>query len=214
MSDSQSPSQHRGFVAGLVLAGGRSLRFGSEKAAALLDGRPLLLWAAGRLTKTCAAVAVSARPGTQAEALAQADGLPVLYDAQGDADGPLSGIKAGLIWAQGLGARALAVSPCDAPLLPGDLFERLIRGAEQTGAAMAWTIDGRQPLCALWPVTALNLVAEALTSGSHPAVWKVLEEAGANRVLFETREAFANVNTREDLAAAHVALQKMRQTDP
>ena len=32
----------RGAVVGLVLAGGRSVRFGGEKAVALLDGRPLL----------------------------------------------------------------------------------------------------------------------------------------------------------------------------
>jgi molybdopterin-guanine dinucleotide biosynthesis protein A len=211
MSASQTPSLDRGSVAGLVLAGGRSLRFGGEKAAALLDGRPLLLWAADRLRTTCAAIAVSARPGTQAEALAQADGLPVLHDAPGDADGPLSGIKAGLIWAQGLGARALAVSPCDAPLLPDDLFARLVRGTEQTGAAMAWTLDGRQPLCAVWPVGAVDLVKAALAGGSHPPVWKVLEEAGAARVLFETPEAFANLNTREDLTAAHIALQQPRQ---
>lgn len=32
-------------VVGLVIAGGRSLRFGGEKAVAQLAGRPLLLWA-------------------------------------------------------------------------------------------------------------------------------------------------------------------------
>ena len=50
--------------------------------------------------RSCAAVAVNTRPGTQAEALAQAAGLPVLHDAPGDAAGPLSGVKAGLVWAR------------------------------------------------------------------------------------------------------------------
>ena len=36
-------------LVGVVLAGGRSVRFGGEKAAALLRGTPLLLWAARRL---------------------------------------------------------------------------------------------------------------------------------------------------------------------
>jgi molybdenum cofactor guanylyltransferase len=186
-------------VAGVVLAGGRSVRFGGEKAAAQLAGRPLLMWAAQRLKDSCAAVAVNARPGTEAEALAQAAGLPVLHDAPGDAAGPLAGIKAGLAWAQGLGAGSLAVSPCDAPLLPHDLFVRLIAAAG-AGAAMAETADGRQPLCAVWPVSALPTVVEALAGGAHPPTWRVLESLGAQRVHFERAEAFANLNTRADLA--------------
>ena len=93
-------------LVGVVLAGGRSVRFGGEKAAALLRGTPLLLWAARRLARSCAAVAVNTRPGTQAESLAHAAGLPVLHDAPGDAAGPLSGVKAGLVWARELGATA------------------------------------------------------------------------------------------------------------
>jgi len=197
-------------VAGLVLAGGRSLRFGGEKAAALLGGRPLLLWAALRLQASCGAVAVNVRPATEAEALARAEGLPVLYDAPGDADGPLAGVRAGLTWAAQVGARALAVSPCDAPLLPDDLFARLIEAAGQ-GAAMAQTSEGRQPLCAVWPVTALAAVSEALAGGAHPPTWRVLEGLGAASVHFEPPEAFANLNTRDDLAAAQARMDRGRR---
>jgi molybdopterin-guanine dinucleotide biosynthesis protein A len=194
----RKPLEHS--VAGVVLAGGRSVRFGSEKAAALLAGRPLLLWAAQRLHKSCATVAVSTRPGTEAESLARAAALPVLHDVAGDAAGPLAGVRVGLAWARGLGARALAVSPCDAPLLPDDLFPRLIEAAGG-GAAMAQTTDGRQALCAVWPVSALAAVEAALAAGAHPPTWAVLESVGARSVRFDRAEAFANINTREDLAA-------------
>jgi molybdopterin-guanine dinucleotide biosynthesis protein A len=187
-------------VVGLVIAGGRSVRFGGEKAVALLDGRTLLEWAVERLRSVCATVAVNVRPGTEAEKVANTLGLPTLHDAAGDASGPLAGVKAGLIWAEAQGARTLAVSPCDAPLLPDDLYARLLEHA-QGGAAMAETRDGRQPLCALWPVAALPAVRDALAEGAHPPTWQVLERLGARKVLFERPEAFANVNTREDLAA-------------
>jgi molybdopterin-guanine dinucleotide biosynthesis protein A len=186
-------------VVGAVIAGGRSVRFGGEKAAALLAGTPLLLWAARRLQRACDAVAVNARPGTEAAALAAAAGLPLLHDAPGDPDGPLAGVRAGLAWARHLGARSLAVSPCDAPLLPDDLFARLIEAAG-TGAAMAVTAEGRQPLCAVWPVTALEAVSAAIAHGQHPPTWRVLEGLGAVPLSIEPASAFANVNTREDLA--------------
>lgn len=196
-------------VVGLVLAGGRSVRFGGEKAVALLDGQLLLTWAVQRLQTVCASVGVNVRPGTEAEALAQAQGLPTLYDEAGDASGPLAGVKVGLIWAEGQGVRTLAVSPCDAPLLPADLYVRLLYVAED-GAAMAETSEGRQPLCALWPVSALPAVRKALAAGAHPPTWQVLESLGARKVHFERAEAFANVNTREDLAAVEAQRSQRR----
>ncbi|HEX5046760.1 MAG TPA: molybdenum cofactor guanylyltransferase [Gammaproteobacteria bacterium] len=187
-------------VAGLVLAGGRSVRFGGEKAVALLDGKPLLAWAAERLRSVCANVAANVRPGTEAEAVARSLALPVLHDEAGDAMGPLAGVKVGLIWAGEQGARTLAVSPCDAPSLPDDLYRRLLERAEG-GAAMAETSDGRQPLCAVWPVSALPAVREALAGGAHPPTWQLLERLGARKERFERPEQFANINTRADLAA-------------
>ena len=189
-----------GALLGVVIAGGRSIRFGGEKAVALFQGKPLLMWAVQRLRLACTAVAVNARPGTEAEALALAEGLPVLHDLPGDAAGPLAGVRAGLIWAVGRGAGAIAVSPCDAPLLPDDLYLRLAAAAD-AGAAMAETAEGHQPLCAVWPVSTLGRVAEALADGAHPATWRLLDSVGAVRVRFESNEAFANVNTREELAA-------------
>ena len=185
----------------MVVAGGRSTRFGGEKAVALLGGEPLLVWAVRRLQRSCPVVAVNARPGTETEALAIGEGLPVLQDAPGDPDGPLAGVKAGLAWAVARGFQALAVSPCDAPLLPEDLFARLIEAAGP-GAAMAVTAEGRQPLCAVWPVSALSVLTEALAGGAHPATWRMLEALGAAQVRFDPPEAFANVNTREDLETA------------
>jgi len=109
----------------MVIAGGRSLRFGGEKAVAPFAGLPMLLWAVRRLARVAGSVAVNARPGTGAAALAQAQGLVVLHDLLGDPDGPMAGVRAGLVWAGSLGMKSLAVSPCDVPLLPEDLFVRL-----------------------------------------------------------------------------------------
>jgi len=207
MSSDPESKSISGSVVGVVIAGGRSVRFGGEKAVAVLAGRPLLKWAVQRLQRTCSVVAVNARPDTEAAALAQAEGLPVLHDAPGDAAGPLAGVKAGLTWALGLGAGAVAVSPCDVPLLPDELFTRLINAAAG-GAAFAETPDGRQPLCAVWPVSALAKITEALAGGAHPPTWLMLESIGATPVHFQSSEGFANINTRADLAVIAGRLER------
>ena len=73
---------------------------------------------------------------------------------------------------------------------------------------MAETADGQQPLCAVWPVSALARVSEALAEGRHPPTWLVLESIDAVRVRFPAVEAFANVNTRADLAAIAGRLER------
>jgi molybdopterin-guanine dinucleotide biosynthesis protein A len=211
-ANSMIPQTHSPqLTAGVVLAGGRSVRFGGEKAAALLAGKPLLVWAAQRLQRSCALVAINARPGSEAQGIAAAAGLPVLHDLAGDAAGPLAGVRVGLAWAKEQGASVLAVSPCDAPLLPEDLFARLLAAAAGGAAAMAETADGPQPLCAVWPVSALAALSEALAGGAHPATWRMLDSIGARRVRFESAEAFANLNTRADLAAV---AQRLEQSPP
>lgn len=193
-------------LVGVVIAGGRSLRFGGEKAVAPYRGRPLLLWAVQRLQRSCDVVVVNARAGTEAEALALREGLVVLHDLPGDPDGPLSGVKVSLRWAAERGAVAVAASPCDAPCLPDDLFTRLVAAAGD-GAAYAETVEGRQPLCAVWPVTALPSLEAALAGERHPPTWRMLEAVGAVTLRVDPPEGFINVNTRDDLdrleATAH-----------
>lgn len=196
--------QSSAHIAGMVVAGGRSTRFGGEKAIAPYAGQPMLLWAVRRLARVATQVAVNARPGSGAAALAVEQGLVLLHDMPGDPDGPLSGVRAGLAWASARGLASLAVSPCDVPLLPEDLFVRLAALAGD-GAAMVETSEGRQPQCAIWPVSALPVLTAALAGGQHPPTWRMLEQIGAARLHVEPPGLFANINTREDLARLQAA---------
>src|SRR5258706_13654200 len=81
-------------LAGLVLAGGRSSRFGAEKAVQVLAGVTLLERALGVLDAVCMVVAVSAAPGL-AKASATRLGRTVLADDPGHVNGPLAGRSAG-----------------------------------------------------------------------------------------------------------------------
>lgn len=185
-------------IAGLVLAGGKSLRFGSEKAGALFEGRPLLDWSLDLLTDPCEALAVSAAADSEAARLAHRKGVPVLVDGPGDPDGPLSGVKAGLVWASSLGAAWLAVVPCDTPRLPDDLVTRLRDGMGAAPAAFAETSGGQHPLCSIWSVALLRPLSDALAE-RHPPARRFLADVGAAMVWFEPADAFANMNRPGDL---------------
>ena len=195
------PADPFGRTVGLVLAGGRSRRFGAEKALAALEGAPLVARAVAVLSGAATCVAVSAPEGSGAAAWAKAQRLPVLPDPPGAPDGPLSGVREGLRWARAQGAAVVVTAPCDAPDLPPDLASRLVVALGRASAAVARSPEGLQPLCAAWRLEALPMLEAALAEGRHPPVRAVLEALCAAEAAFEDAAAFANLNTRAELEA-------------
>lgn len=187
-------------VAALVLAGGQSRRMGTDKAAAELGGRSLLSRALDRLRPQADACAVS---GGRHPGRLRVDGAPVLPD--GDGDGPLAGVLAGLDWAAALGARVLLTAPVDTPFLPNDLGARLAPLAPAYAAGP----DRDHPLLAVWPVaTGAALRAWLRRDGGSRAVMAFCAEIGAQPVRWESEAPFRNLNTPDDLRAAEASLRK------
>ena len=192
-------------IFGLALAGGRSSRFGREKAVEPFGGEPMIAWTLRVLAVGAAEVAVNAPAGSACEVYARSKGLTCLADAEGAAAGPLAGVQAGLRWAARAGAEWLATSPCDTPLLPLDLVGRL-KNAVEGDPAIVQTKDGLQPLCALWPTAALTEI-EACTD--HPPIRDVLGRIGARTVFFKEAAAFANLNTPDEFSRAQARLKTL-----
>jgi len=146
-------------------------------------------------------VAVSAPAGGEAESLAARLGFARLEDPPGSPRGPLSGVLAGLQWTRGEDD-LLLTAPCDAPLLPPDLAERLLAAIGAAPAAVARSPGGLQPLCAVWRTMMIRPLQAALADGLHPPAHRILTDANAAVVDFPDEAAFLNVNTLEDLAEA------------
>jgi molybdopterin-guanine dinucleotide biosynthesis protein A len=187
-------------LGGVILCGGRSSRFGSEKAIAELDGQPLVAIVAAVLCASCDRVCVSAPAGCGAARWAMSGGLEVISDGQGPHRGPLFGVLAGLRWAESLNIALMVTAPCDVPRLPFDFVSRLAAApSAQRGAVAANERGETQPLCALWPRAARTDLEAALSAGGHPAVRDLLKDLGFQKVVFDELGAFVNVNTPHDL---------------
>jgi molybdopterin-guanine dinucleotide biosynthesis protein A len=187
-------------ILGLVVAGGRSRRFGADKALEPFAGRSLLDASIAALGAGCARIAVNAPQDGPVAAAARAKGLAVLADPEGAPQGPLAGVLAGLLWARDAEAELLATAPCDTPLLPADLVPRLTDGlAANDGLALARAPDGLHPLCAVWRTRLADPLARRLADGRHPSVRSLLAEFGGREVAFPDARAFFNINSRADL---------------
>jgi molybdenum cofactor guanylyltransferase len=192
-------------ITGLILAGGKSSRFGSDKALAFLGGRSLLERATSALRPWTSEIAISAASASPAEAEAHRLGFAVVPDRAGLVGGPLAGILAGLEWSARLHVKWMISLPCDVVSLPADVFPRLLAAAGANGA-YAVTTQGPQSLCAVWPMGGKNVLESVLVSGTHPPVRDIANLMGAAPVHFDEDGSFLNVNTKDDLAAAERAL--------
>jgi molybdopterin-guanine dinucleotide biosynthesis protein A len=207
---------------GWVLAGGRSLRMGRDKAGVALAGRPLL----EHMVEKLRALGLRARvAGLRAPVQYSAGGVAaeVLRDAHPDC-GPLSGMETAFTKSE---APLVLIVGVDLPLLETEFLAWMLRRASTTGAmATIPRIGGEpQPLCAVYRRELLGGVTGALETGDYKVMMAVeravgrLDDGGmdcfdAERVAAtgawrSTRAAhwqFMNCNTPEELSLAGALL--------
>jgi len=180
----------------VVLAGGESIRFGSDKALAQLRGQPLIARVlSGLRAAGFAQVAVAAKdPGKYA---ALASGAELLTDVR-SLQTPLAGLAAGL-----LASRHDLVFACAADMpfaADAALIDALCAAIADHDAAVPQAGGSLQPLCALWRRVPCLKAAEELLAGPRPAGPRaILQMVRAARLDWADARPFLDADTPEAL---------------
>jgi molybdopterin-guanine dinucleotide biosynthesis protein A len=132
---SESPGRHR---TGIVLAGGRSVRFGRDKLAEPLGERPLLHHPILALAEVCDEVVVVLAPTVEAPPMPTGVDVTIARDAEPDR-GPLAGLAAGLAAATN---EVSVVVGGDMPGLQPDVLREMVRACRETRAVAVALSDG------------------------------------------------------------------------
>ncbi len=134
----------RADVAGIVLAGGRSSRFGSDKLTALVDGRTLLDRAIEPVASVTGSVLVVVPPGR-----GRSIGTPPWWPDRGIViedptpyEGPLAGLAVGLAAIRANRVPLALVAPGDAPWMVPAVLALLLDELRATDAAAALLMRG------------------------------------------------------------------------
>ncbi|MFZ2737132.1 MAG: molybdenum cofactor guanylyltransferase MobA [Burkholderiaceae bacterium] len=197
-------------ITGLVLAGGRGSRMGGvDKGLQNFNGMPLALHTLMRMQMQVGHVMLNANRNLAAY---EAFGAPVWPDVLDNFAGPLAGILTGLERCE---TAYLVTAPCDTPLFPLDLVQRLAQALERENAdiAMAAALEADttgilqlrpQPVFCLMHIELLESLA-AFTrdggrkidawTGQHQTVVVPFDGPG------DDLRAFANANTLSELHA-------------
>src|SRR3989344_3255494 len=183
-------------ITGVVLAGGLGRRMGGvDKGLVDFLGKPLIAHVLVRLSPQVDEILINANRELEHYA---ALGYPVIQDDIAGFAGPLAGLHKGMSMAK---YPFVLTVPCDSPLLPLDLAERLMQGLIKNNADLAVAKTGTQahPVFCLCKKTLLKNLEIYLQGGGRKidAWYRALKMV---EVPFDDEPlAFTNVNTAEEL---------------
>ncbi|RJP70387.1 MAG: molybdenum cofactor guanylyltransferase MobA [Comamonadaceae bacterium] len=201
---------HPSEITGIVLAGGRGSRMGgADKGLQNFNGTPLAMHALLRLQMQAGGLVGDQMINANRNLAAyEAFGMPVWPDTLNDYAGPLAGFMTGLERCE---SPYLLTVPCDTPLFPLDLAQRLAQAFDDEGTEIAMAAareeDGQlrpQPVFCLMRLDLLeSLMAFTQADGrkidrwtdQHRTVIVPFDQPG------DDPKAFFNANTLAELHA-------------
>lgn len=191
----------KSLVDGLILCGGQAQRMGGQdKGLIELKQVPLFQYGIQKLTPQVSRLMLNANRNQDVYAQS---GYPVFADTYLDFSGPLAGFHVGLSYCQ---APFLAIVPCDSPLFPDDLVERLLIALQSEQADVSYVVThntqhqqySHPVFCVMRQGLKDNLSA-FLDSGERK-IDRWFHQLKYVEVLFPDEGAFVNINTPEELA--------------
>jgi len=192
-------------VLAVLLAGGRSTRYGSPKALVEVGGRSIL----DRGLATLDAIGGEAVIVTNDPELYASAGRPTRPDVR-PGTGVLGGILTAIEWASELGRDAAVVLACDMPFVSAGLLRRLLAdaAADRVSIPESEGPRGMEPLCAVYGVACAGPIGRALDRGER-AILSFFADVDVRRLPLaavrrcgEPERMFFNVNRPEERARA------------
>ncbi|ASV72877.1 Molybdopterin-guanine dinucleotide biosynthesis protein MobA [Thermogutta terrifontis] len=188
-----------------ILAGGKSRRFGSDKALATLAGEPLLVRLARMVTPFATSVTVVAdRPGKYSSL-----GLRTIGDLS-PGQGPLGGLITAL---DDLREPWMLLLSCDLVLVKASWIDRLMSARRANSLAVAFHHDVWEPLCALYSRDIRPRVQEAITAGRWSLQELLAAVPAVSVALPPDWPPIVQINTPDDFRRAEEWLKMARQPE-
>ena len=191
------PGKHN--VTAVILAGGKGRRMDSkDKGLVELANRPLIEYVIDVIKPQVKTIILNANRNQEKYSRY---GYPVISDELNDFQGPLAGFFSAL---KNSTTSHIVTLPCDGPLLPDDLVERLLfalndKTVDNKKADIAVAHDGErmQPVYSLIPTTLIASLNTFLNAGERKIDLWYKQHRVALADFSDCPQTFRNINTAE-----------------
>jgi molybdopterin-guanine dinucleotide biosynthesis protein A len=180
-------------ILGVVLAGGKSTRMGTDKAMLIYQNLTLVEHAAYKLDSICKEVYISVNEENRNKIHHNAQKIPDLYPGEG----PISGILSSLIT---LKSNILVVA-CDMPQLASEDLSHLINEWDRNAAATMYFHPDtglHEPLVAIWNYNTLEALQSHYNKGLR-SLQSFAKSHCVHKLIPLDPARFFNINEIKDL---------------
>ena len=183
-------------IAGIILAGGKSMRFGEPKAFATKDGKAFYQHSMDALTPIVEKMVMVTSPELKHRFQSSETKMTIIQDREEyQGHGPLAGILTAM---EQMKAEWYLVIPIDVPFMNQSIFRTLMKHMDQDVDAIIPIAKGKlQPLIAIYRNSVKGLIKYQLDH-EHRSLRKLLDKCNVKYVDMEEEQSFININHQAD----------------
>ena len=198
-------------ILGIILAGGKSSRFGEDKSIAKLGDKTLLDHTINKIEKEFAEILVISN---NKEFNFKNNKIHLVEDCIEGQLGPLVGILTAMKWVKknNKNYKWIASFPCDTPFFDMKFISELKIKIKETSKKLIFLNSDkkRHNIFGLWSVDLIETLEEDIKNGLRKVeIWA--DKIGYENININTKEfdMFLNINTKEDLKKAKENIDKI-----
>ncbi len=192
----------------VVLAGGKSIRFGEDKSKAMLGNKNLIDYTIDKLKNSFSEVLVV----TNAEPKAIKKNVFFINDVITGHLGPLVGILSAMEWVKinNKNYKWIISFPCDTPFFEDQIIDKIINSKKNSNKKLFFLKNGekRHNIFGLWSMELKDQLRKDIDQGSRKVeTWANRIGAEILEIYTENDKSFFNINTKLDLEEAQKKLK-------
>jgi len=196
-------------ILGVVLAGGKSKRFGEDKSQVKLNGKTLLEHTLNKIKSKFNKILIVSNNKVVKDYI-------TIHDCIDGQLGPLVGVLSAMKWIKknNYSYNWIATFPCDTPFFNISIIDKFIEASNLNDSLLyfAKSDEKRHNIFGLWSLKLIETLETDITKNNHRKVEKWANKIGVKtiNIFYKKIDPFFNINTKEDLAEAEKILIKYK----
>jgi len=190
-------------ILGVVLAGGKSQRFGEDKSQVKLGGKLLIDYILSEIIEEFKEILVVSNNSINFK---HSDKILVIEDIKQNL-GPLGGVLTAMKWVKDNNKdyKWISTFPADTPFFKHSILQKFLQNIQPEESKLFFikSNNTRHNIFGLWSIDLMDKLEEDLNKGERKVeVWANSIGVKTINIEFQNEDPFFNINTKEDLEKA------------
>ena len=196
-------------ILGVVLAGGKSKRFGEDKSTIKLNGKTLIEHTLDKIKSKLNKIIIVSNDKVLKNYI-------TINDCIDGQLGPLVGVLSAMKWIKdnNYSYNWIITFPCDTPFFNISIIDKFVEVSKLDHSLLyfAKSEEKRHNIFGLWSLKLIETLETDIVKNNHRKVEKWADKIGVKTINISYKEVdpFFNINTKEDLKEAKKILKKIK----